>query len=329
MKQKKIVCIGGGTGISTVLRGLKEYDDIDVTAVVTVMDDGGSSGRLMQEFGVLPPGDIRNCILSLANEEDILTKIFSYRFPVTTESPQVGGHSLGNLLMVALSEICGGFDKAISKISEILAIRGKVLPITLKPAQLVAILENGSVKYGETNISSSHMPIKKLLFKPKRVQYYPEVVKEILSSDLIVIGPGSLFTSILPNLIIDEISSAIAESPAAKVYVCNVMTQHGETDGYTVAMHVKKIYEHCKNKFKFDYVVVNSGKISKRLLSRYSKQNSYPVKIDKLTELKKLVNKEVVKSNLIAEKSISGKYARHDPKKLSRVILRILEKEGK
>lgn len=327
MKQKKIVCIGGGTGIATVLRGLKRYKDIDVTAVVTVMDDGGSSGRLMQEFGVLPPGDIRNCILALANEEDILTKIFSYRFPVTTKSPQVGGHSLGNLLMVALTDICGGFDKAISKMSEILAVNGKVLPITLKPAQLVAVLEDGSVKYGETNISSSNVPIKKLLFKPRKVQYYPEVVKEISASDMIVVGPGSLFTSILPNLIIDEISSAVANSSGIKVYICNVMTQHGETDNYTVAMHIKKIYEHCKNKFKFDYVIVNSGKINRKLLLRYSKQKSFPVKMDKLEELKKLVNKDVIKSNIIAKESVSGKYARHDPEKLSKLLIEILARE--
>ncbi|MCS7151945.1 MAG: uridine diphosphate-N-acetylglucosamine-binding protein YvcK [Endomicrobia bacterium] len=323
MISKRIVCIGGGTGIATLLRGLKKYENVSITAVVTVMDDGGSSGRLVQEFGVVPPGDIRNCILALATEEDILTKIFSYRFPITTKSPQVGGHSLGNLLMVALSDIYGGFDKAISKISEILAVNGKVLPITLKPTQLVALLEDGSLRYGETNISSSQSPIKKLLFKPRRVQYYPEVVKEIISADMIVIGPGSLYTSILPNLIIEEISTAVAKSSAIKVYVCNVMTQHGETDGYTVETHIEKIYEHCKNKFRFDYVIVNSGKIPHSLLLRYTKQNSYPVKVSNESYLKSLVNKKVIKNDLIANETIVGKYARHDPEKLAKVIIKL------
>ncbi|MCX7716374.1 MAG: YvcK family protein [Endomicrobia bacterium] len=326
---KKVVCIGGGTGLSTLLRGLKNIVGIDLTAVVTVMDDGGSSGRLKEEFGILPPGDIRNCILSLANQEDILTKIFSYRFPVTTAKPQVGGHSLGNLLMVALTHIYGGFDKAISKISEILAIKGKVLPITLQPAQLVAILEDGSVCYGETKISSSKLPIKKLLFNPQRVVHYPEVTKEILNADVIIIGPGSLFTSILPNLIIKEVTAAISKSKAEKVYICNIMTQPGETDNFTVAMHVNKIYECCDNKFKFDYISINSGNIPKSLKIKYSKQNSYPVKIDSADVLKKLVNKKIIKGNFISTNDKNTKFARHNPAKLAKVVKQLFIEKHK
>jgi uncharacterized cofD-like protein len=328
--KKKVVCIGGGTGLSTLLRGLKKYDDIDITAVVTMMDDGGSSGRLKEEFGILPPGDVRNCILALAEKEDILTKIFQYRFPVKTQPPQVGGHSLGNLLMVALSDLYGGFDKAISKISEIVSIKGKVLPITLQPAQLVAVLEDGTVKYGETNISSSKRPIKKLLFNPKKIKHYDEVTTEIKQADLIIVGPGSLFTSILPNLIIKEVADTISKTDAIKVYVCNIMTQPGETDGFSVEKHIETIYEHTKNKIKFDYVVVNISKIPKKLYKKYEKQNSYPVEIKDMAKLSQLVNKEIVKEKLLStEADPTEKFARHDPDKLADTIVKILNKERK
>lgn len=323
---QKIVCIGGGTGLSTLLRGLKKYNELKLTAIVTVMDDGGSSGRLKEEFGVLPPGDVRNCILSMADREDILTKLFSYRFPITTKKPQVGGHSLGNLLMVALTDICGGFVQAIEKISEILAIKGKVLPITLQPTQLVAVLEDGSIRYGETNISLSKVPVKKLLFNPRRVKHHPEVTKEILSADMIIIGPGSLFTSILPNLIIKEIYKSISKSKAILVYVCNIMTQPGETDNYTVGMHIKKIYEHCKNSFKFDYVIVNTTNIPKSIYEKYAKQSSYPVKVDDMKELKLLINKEIIKGNFIDKKLEEEKFARHNPDILAKIIVEILKK---
>ncbi len=322
----KVVCIGGGTGLSTLLRGLKKYNELQLTAIVTVMDDGGSSGRLKKEFGVLPPGDMRSCILAMSDREDILTKLFSYRFPITTKKPQVGGHSLGNLLMVALTDICGGFVQAIKKMSEILAIKGKVLPITLQPTQLVAMLEDGRVRYGETNISSSKVPIRKLLFNPRKIKHHPEVIKEILSADMIVIGPGSLFTSILPNLIIKEIYKSISKSKAILVYVCNIMTQPGETDNYTVGMHIKKIYEHCKNSFKFDYVIVNTTDIPKIIYEKYAKQGSYPVKIDNMAELKFLVNKEIVKDDFIDKKLKEEKFARHNPDILARTIVEILKK---
>jgi uncharacterized cofD-like protein len=326
--KKKIICIGGGTGLSTLLRGLKKYENIELTAVVAMMDDGGSSGRLKEEFGTLPPGDVRNCILALADKEDVLTKIFKYRFPVRTQPPQVGGHSLGNLLMVALTDLYGGFDKAISKISEIVSIKGKVLPITLQPAQLVAVLEDGTIKYGETNISSSKKPIKKLLFNPQKIKHYKEVTTEIKQADVIIIGPGSLFTSILPNLIIKEVLDAVSKSAAEKVYVCNIMTQPGETNGFSVEKHIKTIYEHTKNKIRFDYVIVNSSKLPQKLYEKYEKQNSYPVEIQNKSELEQLVNKKVIKDNFVSSKyDNTAKFVRHNPEKLARTIVNVLFKK--
>ncbi len=321
--KKKVVAIGGGTGLSTLLRGLRKYDSIDISAIVTMMDDGGSSGRLKKEFGFLPLGDIRNCLIALSTKENVLTKLFSYRFPTTKKNPQVGGHSLGNLLMIALSDIYGGFDNAIKKISEILSIKGKVLPITLQSAQLVAILENGKKTVGETKISKSKQPIIKLSLNPSKVRHHPEVVKEILSADMIIIGPGSLFTSLLPNILIEEVSNAISNSLAKKVYICNIMTQPSETDGYSVEDHIKKIYEHCKHKFIFDYVIINKSKFShKKILNKYIKENSSPVEIRNIHTLKNLA-KNVIQESLVSI-TRKEKYIRHHSDKLARLILSIL-----
>lgn len=321
--KKKVVCIGGGTGLSVVLKGLKKYEDLDITAIVTVMDDGGSSGRLKREFGVLPPGDIRNCLLALSDKEDIFKKIFSYRFPITQKNPEVGGHSLGNLLMVALTDIYKGFDKAIEKISEILDIKGKVLPITLQPTELGALLEDGRVVFGESKISSSVSPIKKVFLNPTSVKHYKTVVSEIRSADMIIIGPGSLFTSILPNLAIKEVKKEISNNVnSIKVYICNIMTQPGETDGYSVSMHIKKIYEHFENNFIFDYVIVNSGKLSKTLLNKYKKTKSFPVEIDEIKKLKKLVKKDIILGDFV-ERNKKVKFVRHNPNKVAEVIINL------
>ncbi len=323
MNKKKLVSIGGGTGLSTLLRGLKEYDNIDIVAVVTMMDDGGSSGRLREEFGTLPPGDIRNCLLALSNREDILTKLFQYRFPVKKKIPEVGGHSLGNLLLLAISDIVGGFDKSVRAISEILAIRGKVLPVTLQTANLVAELENGQKVFGESKISKSGVPIKRIRINPHKVKHYPETVKEILSADGIIIGPGSLFTSIIPHIIIKDITDAIYKSRAKKVYVSNIMTQPGETDNYTVSDHVKKIYEHSHNKIWFDYVLVNKGKLPSNLLKKYAKEKSFPVKID--YEILKTLCTKVIFADLVSrnENKNTMKYVRHDPAKLAKALIKI------
>ncbi|MEN3013770.1 MAG: gluconeogenesis factor YvcK family protein [Endomicrobiia bacterium] len=324
--KKKIVCIGGGAGLSTILRGLKKYEILDITAVVTVMDDGGSSGRLKKEFGVLPPGDIRNCLLALSNKEDIFNKIFSYRFPVTKKTPEVGGHSLGNLLVVALTDIYKGFDKAIKKISEILNIKGKVLPITLQPTDLAAILENGEIVFGESKISNSTSPIKKMFLNPSTVRHYSEVSDEIKNADVIVVGPGSLFTSILSNLVIKEVIEEITNNTKAlKIYICNIMTQPGETEGYSAEKHIKKIYEHCEYKFKFDYIIINSGKLPSKLLKKYKKAKSFPVKIENYKELKKLVKKGVIIDNFV-EKSKNIKFVRHNPDKVAKTIVSLLNR---
>jgi uncharacterized cofD-like protein len=317
----KIVCIGGGTGLSTLLRGLKNYD-IDIVAIVTTMDDGGSSGRLMKEFGTLPPGDIRNCILALAEKEDALTKVFNYRFPVKIRPPQVGGHSLGNLLIVALADLYG-FDGAIEKISEVFSVKGKILPITLQPAQLVAVLEDGTIRYGETNVSTSKSPIKRLLLNPKRVIHHKNVIEEIRSADAIVIGPGSLFTSILPNLLVGDVTDTISKSKAEKIYVCNIMTQPGETDGFDVEKHIETIYEHVNGKFKFDWIVLNSSKIPEKICKKYRAQKSYPVKVRDIKYLKSLARKGIVKAKLL-DASSKSKFARHDPKRLAEEIIKLL-----
>jgi len=318
---KKVLTIGGGTGLATLLRGIKHIKGIDIVCVVTMMDDGGSSGRLRKEFGVVPPGDIRNCLLALSEKEDLLSKLFYYRFPLKGQKPEVGGHSLGNLLLIAMSDILGGIHKAVSAISEILSIKGKVLPVTLQTANLVAQLENGKIVKGESKISQSFSQIKKLKIVPSKVKHYPEVEKNILDSDMIIIGPGSLFTSLIPPLMFDGIVNSIKKSKAKKVFICNIMTQPGETNNYSVSMHVDKIYEHCKYKFEFDYIIVNRGRLPLSLLNHYAKQNSFPVKID-CSKLR-LYNSKIIYGNFVPKENF-GKYLRHDPKKITQKIRELL-----
>lgn len=318
---KKVLTIGGGTGLATLLRGIKNIKGIDIVCVVTMMDDGGSSGRLRKEFGVVPPGDVRNCLLSLSEREDLLTKLFYYRFPVKGKKPEVGGHSLGNLLLIAMSDILGGIHKAISAISEILSIKGKVLPVTLQTANLVAYLEDGRIVKGESKISQSSSKIKRLKIVPQEVRHYPEVEKNIIDSDMIIIGPGSLFTSLIPPLLFKGIVNAISRSKAKKVFVCNIMTQPGETDNYTVSMHIEKIYQHCDYKFKFDYIIVNRGKIPTKILNHYANQNSFPVKID-YSKLK-LFNSKIIYGNFVSQDCL-GKYLRHNSKKIAQKIEELL-----
>ncbi|MFQ3675060.1 MAG: uridine diphosphate-N-acetylglucosamine-binding protein YvcK [Endomicrobiia bacterium] len=318
---KKVLPIGGGTGLATLLRGIKHIKGIDIVCIVTMMDDGGSSGRLRKEFGVVPPGDIRNCLLALSEKEDLLSKLFSYRFPVKGDKPEVGGHSLGNLLLIAMSDIFGGIQKAVSATSEILSIKGKVLPVTLQTANLVAQLENGEIVKGESKISQSSSQIKKLKIVPRQVKHYPEVEKNILDSDMIIIGPGSLFTSLIPPLMFDGIVDSIKKSKAKKVFICNIMTQPGETNNYTVSMHIDKIYEHCKYKFEFDYIIVNTGKIPLNLLNHYVRQNSFPVKVD-YDKLKKFKSK-IIYGNFVPQQRV-GKYLRHDSEKITKKIRELL-----
>ena len=250
----KVVAIGGGTGLSTLLRGLKDYTG-NLSAIVTVADDGGSSGRLRRELGVLPPGDFRNCIAALADAEPLMTKLFQYRFG---EGSGLEGHSFGNLFIVAMSEVMGNFEKAIRESSRVLAVRGEILPSTLDNVTLCAHMEDEAIVQGESNITHSGSRIKQVYMEPKNAQAYPEALRALKEADLIVLGPGSLYTSLLPNLLVDGISRAISASSAVKVYVCNVATQRGETDGFSVADHAKAIQQHVGNKL-FDYVLANSN----------------------------------------------------------------------
>ncbi|MBI4300884.1 MAG: YvcK family protein [Chloroflexi bacterium] len=249
----KIVAVGGGTGLPMLLRGLKEYTG-NLTAVVTVADDGGSSGVLRRELGVLPPGDFRNCIAALADAEPLMTKLFQYRF---SQGSGLEGHSFGNLFILAMSGVMGTFERAIKESSRVLAVRGQILPSTLANITLSAQMEGEVRVQGESNIPSSGQRIKHVFLEPENVDAYPEAMQALMEADLIVLGPGSLYTSVLPNLLVTGIRNAIKASGAVKVYACNVATQKGETDGFTAADHVAALHAHCGEGL-FHYVLANS-----------------------------------------------------------------------
>lgn len=270
----KIVAIGGGTGLSTLLRGLKEYSD-NITAIVTVADDGGSSGRLRQELGVLPPGDIRNCITALAREERLLTELFSFRFP---GERGLGGHSFGNLFLAAMTGISGDLVHAIERSSKVLAVRGRVLPATMSQMTLYARFVDGAVVEGESNITAARRPIVDLWCEPGHPMALPDALKAIEEADAIVLGPGSLYTSLVPHLLIPGLREALVASKAPRIYVCNVMTQPGETDGFKASDHVKVLQRFGGSKL-FTHVLVNE-ELPRRLRERYEAQNQFPVELD-------------------------------------------------
>lgn len=248
----KIVTIGGGTGMSMLLRGLKQYTG-NITAIVTVADDGGSSGRLRREMGILPPGDFRNCIAALADAEPLMTKLFQYRF---AEGSGLEGHSFGNLFIVAMSEVTGNFEEALRESSRVLAVRGQVLPSTLENIVLCAELADGTRVRGESRIGDSANPITRVWIEPESAQAYEGAMQAIKEADLVIIGPGSLYTSVLPNLLVDGIQKALRSTSALRVYVCNVATQPGETASYTVEDHVAAVWAHV-GKDLFNYVLAN------------------------------------------------------------------------
>ncbi len=250
----KIVTIGGGTGLSTMLRGLKHHT-ANITAIVTVADDGGSSGRLRRELGVLPPGDFRNCIVALADAEPLMSRLFQYRFG---RGSGLDGHSFGNLFIVAMSGITGNFDEAIREASRVLAVRGQIMPSTLENVTLCAELSDGEPVQGESKISETTQPIRRVYLQPERPAAYPEAVRAIIDADLVVIGPGSLYTSILPNLLVDGIAKALTATDAMKLYVCNVATQPGETDGFRVSDHVSALLRHLRGN-PLDMVLANNN----------------------------------------------------------------------
>ncbi len=311
-----VVSIGGGTGLSALLRGLKE-ETSNITAVVTVMDDGGSSGRLREEIDVLPPGDVRNCILALAEDETRFSDYFQYRFSAPEE---LAGHSLGNLLLAGLEQATGGFDRAIEAMSHFLSIRGRVLPATLTKTRLVAIVEDGTEIEGESRISSDPRPIKRIFLSTAPVKPYEEVIEAIGTADLITIGPGSLYTSIIPNLLVEGIVEAIEESRAEKILIANLMTQPGETDRFTLRDHLKVLNDYIRIS-RFDAVFVNSARPAEWLLAGYIDEASEPVRDD--LPVPNEYGLKVIRADLIGTVEWGGKETiKHDPKKLARAIVK-------
>lgn len=274
-KGAKVVAIGGGTGLSMLLKGIKKYTN-NITAVVTVGDDGGSSGRLREELGILPPGDIRNCIAALADDEDLITKLFQYRFK---NGEGLEGHSFGNLFLTALCAITGNMVKAVRESANVLNIRGVVLPTTLDDMKLAAEFEDGSFVKGESNIPEVHKKIKRLFTEPAVCRALPEALDAIANADLIILGPGSLYTSVIPNLLVEGIVDAIEQSNAKKIYVCNIMTQPGETDNYSVASHVNALLSHAGGRKIIDAVLVNDS-LPSNISEGYAKTGSIPVRLD-------------------------------------------------
>lgn len=310
----KIVVVGGGTGLSTLLRGLKTYS-ANISAIVTVADDGGSSGRLRRENGVLPPGDIRNCLTALADEEKLLTELFRYRFKAGNG---LTGHSFGNLFLTAMSDISGDLERAIAASSKVLAVRGQVLPSTLCDVNLWAELADGRRIEGESSITEANGKIVKIGCTPSNPPPLPKALQAIREADFIILGPGSLYTSVIPNLLVPEIAQAIADRNVPKIYVCNIMTQPGETDGYSVSDHVKAIDRACGMKL-FSSVLVQQHMPSAQALIRYSQDNSHPVFVDR--EAIAFLNRQVVFANVMHEDEGTG-YVRHDCKLLAQVLLR-------
>ncbi|MGJ5676120.1 MAG: gluconeogenesis factor YvcK family protein [Nostochopsis sp.] len=310
----KIVVIGGGTGLSTLLRGLKRYS-ANITAIVTVADDGGSSGRLRREFGVLPPGDIRNCLAALADEEKLLTELFQYRFRV---GDGLTGHSFGNLFLTAMSEITGDLERAVAASSKVLAIRGQVLPATLSDVRLWADLADGRRIEGESKITEAGGNIVKIGCLPENPPALPAAIKAIKEANYIIMGPGSLYTSVIPNLLVPEIADAIAASEAPCIYVCNIMTQPGETQGFSVADHIRAIDAACDGQRLFNAVLVHKKSLSEHVLMRYAQQQSYPVFLDREDVTK--LGRRIVLANVMYEDETG--YVRHDPQRLAKVLLR-------
>ena len=315
---KKIVTIGGGTGNSILLRGVKNFTS-NITTIVTVADDGGGSGVLREDLGMLPPGDIRNCLVALANTEPIMEKLINYRF----SNGQLKGQSLGNLLIAAMNDICGDFNEAIKEISNVLAITGKVLPMTLDNVKLFAELEDGSTIEGESNITFLNRKnggkIKRIYTSPKLILPLKESIDSIMDADIVLLGPGSLYTSIIPNLLVTDISQALKKTKAEVVYILNIMTQPGETNGYSVTDHVAAIIDHANSNI-IDKIVVNSKEVDKYAKYRYkSIENSTPIYItDEDREDMKELGIEIIEADIC---DISYDYIVHDPNKLMKAIL--------
>ena len=307
----RIVAVGGGTGLSMLLSGAKNITN-NLTAIVSVGDDGGSSGRLREEMGILPPGDIRHCITALADDEDLVNKLFKYRF---TNGEGLEGHSFGNLFLTALYDITGDMVSAVRASSRVLSIRGRVLPATLDDMKLVAEMEDGRIIHGESTIPEAHGKIKRLFTEPANCKALPDVIQAIRDAELIILGPGSLYTSVIPNLLVKEISEEIIKSKAKKIYVCNIMTQPGETDNYTVSDHLKALIQHAGSNKIVDAVLVNDY-LPDNLAGKYQEAGSYPVKLD-VPEVKKLGIKIFAKK--LIQDSREG-LVRHSSTRVARAV---------
>lgn len=313
----KIVVIGGGTGLSVLLRGLKAYSS-NITAIVSVADDGGSSGRLREQYNVVPVGDIRNCIVALADEEDMMEELFNYRFD---QGQELDGHSLGNLLLVAMSHLKGSFQNAAADIDQVLHIRGRVVPVAAEAMTLKAILADGTEIVGESNIAEAWLPIKQLCICPTHVEPLPEVLQALDEAEAIILGPGSLYSSIIPNLLVDGVVAHIRESNAIKFYICNVMTQQGETAGYTAEEHLRQLMRHSAPDI-VDYIVINEqADASQILAAKCEMVGVEPVRYD----CKAIENMgvKIITAELLDTQAI----LHHDAKKLAYTIMANIYKD--
>jgi uncharacterized cofD-like protein len=323
-----LVALGGGTGLSTLLAGLKRLVGEDVrgamrlaslAAIVTVSDDGGSSGRLRDELQMLPPGDIRNCMVALSEDSTLIARLFRYRFP---GDGHLGGHSFGNLFLAALTAVTGDFVEAVRLSSEVLASKGHIYPATLNDVRLVAELEDGTEVRGETNITASRSPIRRLRLEPEQCLPLPDALSALRAADIITVGPGSLYTSILPNLLVARVAESIGESRAVKLFVCNLMTQPGETDGYTARRHLEVVKRYAPE-IEFDYVIVNNRAVTPEQAERYAAEGAQQIGLnDHALEREFSHEAEVVRADLLDE----GEKVRHSPEKLARVILACYER---
>jgi uncharacterized cofD-like protein len=324
-KSLRVVAIGGGTGLSTLLRGLRRHVSLpdwptatpseisDLAAVVTVTDDGGSSGRLRKDFNMLPPGDLRNCMVALSAEEDLLSKLFAYRFRAGNG---LDGHNFGNLFVAALTDITGDFAHAVQLASKILATRGRIYPATTSNATLVARMDDGSEVRGETNITASRHRIAELMIEPPDAAAMPETLDAIRRADLITVGPGSLYTSLITNLLVQGIPTALAEAHGVRVFVCNLMTQANESLGLTASEHIERIYEHTRAPV-FDYAIVNTASFSKETLSRYAAENASPIVAD-LRRIEAL-GVRCIAGDFASEES----FVRHDADRVTDALLAV------
>jgi uncharacterized cofD-like protein len=312
----RIVVVGGGTGLSTLLRGLKHYS-ANITAIVTVADDGGSSGRLRREMGGIPPGDIRNCLTALADEEKLLTELFQYRFETGTG---LSGHSFGNLFLSAMNEITGDWEQAIAASSQVLAIRGRVLPATLSDVSLWATLSDGRYIEGESNITKAGGSIDEIGCLPRNPPALPQAVEAINEADYIIVGPGSLYTSIIPNFLVPELVEAIAAREVPRIYICNIMSEPGETQGYTVSKHIEAIDRAC-GRYLFDAVLVQKRLPSETAINRYLKEGATPVILDRKAVIDS--GRRIVIANVMSEQNHT---VRHDPERLAKVLVKWYER---